>query len=91
MGVDDDIRYMALREFKSLLQNDAFDEIPKVFSDLKYEMTEMITKEDPPADDHRHLHEDHWLQIAKESEEIGYCIVKPESKWISEQPSNCFT
>ena len=85
-GVDDDIRAM-YKEFKSLLQNDAFDEIPKVFSDLKYEMTEMITKEEdillPMIIDI--FNEDHWLQIAKESEEIGYCIVKPESKWIPER------
>lgn len=31
------------------------------------------------------FNEDHWLQIAQESDEIGYCIVKPEAKWVPER------
>lgn len=75
------------QSFKTLLQNEDFEAIPKAFSDLKYEMTEMITKEEdillPMITDI--FNEDHWLQIAKEFEEIGYCIVKPEAKWVPER------
>ena len=85
-GVDDEIRSM-FKEFRTLLQNEDFDAIPKAFSDLKYEMTEMITKEEdillPMIIDI--FNEDHWLQIAQESDEIGYCIVKPEAKWVPER------
>jgi len=85
-GVDDDIRSM-FKAFKMLLQKEDFEAIPKAFSDLKYEMTEMITKEEdillPMITDI--FNEDHWLQIAKESDEIGYCIVKPEAKWVPER------
>lgn len=85
-GVDDEIRSM-FKAFKALLQNEEFETIPKAFSDLKYEMKEMITKEEdillPMITDI--FNEDHWLQIAKESEEIGYCIVKPEAKWVPER------
>ena len=70
-GVDDEIRSM-FKEFRTLLQNEDFDAIPKAFSDLKYEMTDIFN-------------EDHWLQIAQESDEIGYCIVKPEAKWVPER------
>lgn len=85
-GVDDEIRSM-FKEFRTLLQNEDFDAIPKAFSDLKYEMTEMITKEEdillPMIIDI--FNEDHWLQIAQESDEIGYCIVKSEAKWVPER------
>lgn len=38
------------------------------------------------------FNEDHWLQIAEESEEIGYCIIKPEAKWVPERSiRKCFT
>ena len=31
------------------------------------------------------LTEDDWLKISAESDEIGYCIVQPESKWQPER------
>lgn len=53
----------------------------------KREVTEMIYKEEhillPMALEK--LTEDEWLQIADQSEEVGYCLIAPEQTWIPER------
>lgn len=53
------------------------------------EATEMIFKEEnilfPMA--LSTLTEDEWIKIAAESEEIGYCLIKPVEKWIPKRVS----
>lgn len=87
-GVDDDIRDM-FKDFKQLLEQDDMDALLDKFAALKYELEEMVVKEEeiliPMVTDV--FNEDDWIKIADETEEIGYCIVKPESKWIPERKS----
>jgi len=81
-GVDDEIRAQ-FKEVRKLLEADQLDDIRETFDALKYEMTEMIIKEEeiliPMVSDS--FAEADWLEIADASEEIGYCIVRPEAKW----------
>ncbi|HHW49081.1 MAG TPA: DUF438 domain-containing protein [Clostridiaceae bacterium] len=83
-GVDDEIR-TAIREALMLLSN--YDgnrnETLEKINEAVNKVTEMISKEEnilfPMALET--LAEDEWLKIAEESDEIGYCIVKPQGKW----------
>lgn len=83
-GVDDEIR-AAIKEAKQLLQS--YDGNKQAIVDKLYyvirEVSEMIFKEEnillPMA--LQTLTEDEWLKIAKESEEIGYCLIGPAGKW----------
>lgn len=81
-GVDDEIRAQ-FKEVRKLLEADQLDGAREKFDALKYEMTEMIIKEEeiliPMVSDS--FTEADWLEIADASEEIGYCIVRPEAKW----------
>lgn len=47
----------------------------------------MVYKEDnillPLAEDN--FSEDEWITIAEESDDIGYCLVEPEGKWVPER------
>lgn len=85
-GVDDNIR-MLFKEFKQLVEEDEMDKLLDAFAELKYELEEMIVKEEeiliPMVTDV--FNEDDWIAIAEESEEMGYCIVKPEAKWVPER------
>lgn len=85
-GVDDEIREL-YKQFEKMIQQDQLTEAPEAFAALKHELMEMIVKEEdimiPMVQDI--FNEDDWLKIAEESEEIGYCIVKPEAKWIPER------
>ncbi len=79
-GVDDEIREL-IKDFRTRIENDDLDGID--FEPAKYEVEEMIVKEEEimlpmimPF-----FNEDDWISIAAESDEIGYCIVKPDKKW----------
>jgi len=83
-GVDDEIR-SAIRETLLLLSNYNGDknEVLEKINESVNKVTEMISKEEnilfPMALEQ--LAEDEWIKVAEESEEIGYCIVKPVGKW----------
>lgn len=90
-GVDDAIRAM-IKEIKEKLLAYNGDHAAKdiLMIDLERlitEVNEMIFKEEnillPMALEK--LTEDEWVKIAAESEEIGYCLVAPEEKWIPER------
>lgn len=84
-AVDDGIR-IGIKEVKQKLTQ--FDGNAKMVVDLAkrvlQEVTDMIYKEEqillPMALDK--LTEDEWLQIAAQSEDVGYCLTAPEQKWI---------
>ncbi|MDQ0049222.1 DUF438 domain-containing protein [Paenibacillus polymyxa] len=84
-GVDDGIR-AAIKEAKSLLAdyNGDREQIGKALAHIMSEVNEMIFKEEnillPMA--LSKLTEDEWLKIARESEEIGFCLTAPEREWI---------
>lgn len=84
-AVDDGIR-IGIKEVKQKLTQ--FDGHAEIVVDLAKrvlkEVTEMIYKEEhillPMALEK--LTEDEWLQIAVQSEDVGYCLIAPEKKWI---------
>lgn len=86
-GVDDNIREM-LKDTKRKLENDEADFVES-FEKTKEEILEMIFKEEeilvPLLLDT--FTEDEWLKIASDSEEIGYCLVAPETKWVPKRKS----
>lgn len=87
-AVDDGIR-LGIKEVKQKLTN--FDDNAEIIVELAQrvlkEVTEMIYKEEhillPMALEK--LTEDEWLQIADQSEEVGYCLTAPEQEWIPER------
>ncbi len=87
-GVDDGIR-AAIKDAKKLLSeyNGDRDQIGKALAHIMSEVNEMIFKEEnillPMA--LSKLTEDEWLKIARESEEIGFCLTAPEREWIPER------
>ena len=84
-GVDDEIRSL-IKSFKRLLQSDSVmsDDVRKAAKALNQKVADMIVKEErimiPMLMEV--LTEDEWLAIAEDSEEIGYCIVSPETRWV---------
>lgn len=87
-GVDDDIRDL-FKNVLSLVESDQFKQLPEAFAALKYELEEMIVKEEeillPMVMDI--FNEDDWISIAEDSDVIGYCIIRPEAKWVPERTS----
>ncbi|MGG4219091.1 DUF438 domain-containing protein [Paenibacillus jamilae] len=87
-GVDDGIR-AAIKDAKKLLTeyNGDREQIGKALAHIMSEVNEMIFKEEnillPMA--LSKLTEDEWLKIARESEEIGFCLTAPEREWIPER------
>lgn len=87
-AVDDGIR-MGIKEVKSKLTH--YDGNAQIVVDLAKrvltEITEMIYKEEhillPMALEK--LTEDEWLQIAAQSEEVGYCLIAPDQPWVPER------
>ncbi|WP_106448847.1 DUF438 domain-containing protein [Trichococcus alkaliphilus] len=81
-GVDDEIRGQ-YKKMKRLLEEGQLDALKVTFETLQQEMKEMFIKEEdillPMVSDS--FTEDDWMKIAAESDEIGYCIVHPESQW----------
>lgn len=87
-GVDDGIRMM-IKETKGKLADGSADK-ETVCLDLERiikEVNEMIFKEEnillPMALEK--LTEDEWVSIAKESDEIGFCLTAPDQEWIPER------
>jgi DUF438 domain-containing protein len=80
-GVDDEIR-AAIKEAKSKLQGDEAEAVTSI-EEAVNKVKEMIFKEEnilfPMALDT--LTEDEWLNIAEESDDIGYCLTQPAGKW----------
>lgn len=83
-GVDDEIR-QDIKDVISLL-NKADSDSKKIIKQALVSIDrvqEMIFKEEnilfPMALDT--LNEDEWLKIAKESQELGYCIYEPKREW----------
>ncbi|MGG6313347.1 DUF438 domain-containing protein [Paenibacillus macerans] len=87
-GVDDGIRMM-IKETKGKLADGSADK-ETIIMDLERiikEVNEMIFKEEhillPMALEK--LTEDEWVSIARESDEIGFCLTAPEQEWIPER------
>ncbi len=85
-GVDDEIRQF-IKDFRLIIETDQLDQAVEAFDKMKYEIEEMIVKEEEimlpmimPF-----FNEDDWLSIAAESEEIGYCMIQPEAEWQPER------
>lgn len=81
-GVDDEIRDL-YKDLRKVLEADDLDKIMPIYSEMEYEMQEMIVKEEniliPMVTET--FTEDDWITIADEMDEIGYCIVSPLAKW----------
>ncbi len=87
-GVDDEIRE-SIKDVKQRLLNYQGEKeslIDKIDQTLG-RVSEMVFKENnillPMAEDN--LTEDEWIVVAEESDELGYCLVEPEEKWIPER------
>lgn len=84
-GVDDEIRN-EIKECIALATNDNTDnkELAAKLEAAIIRVEEMISKEEnilfPMAQET--LVEDEWLKIARESEEIGYCLFEPIREWV---------
>ncbi len=80
-GVHDQIRDL-YRDFKKAL-NDGKESTLEEFQIARDEMLEMIQKEEniliPMVE--QVFHVDDWEEIASQSPDYGYCIVKPEKEW----------
>lgn len=89
-GVDDGIRSM-IKGAKALLgsYNGNKTEVGDALALIITEVNEMIFKEEnillPMALDK--LTEDEWVKIARESDEIGFCLTSPDQEWIPERAS----
>ncbi|MZQ98745.1 MAG: DUF438 domain-containing protein [Acidaminobacter sp.] len=83
-GVDDEIRAM-IKGLKALLSGpDATAvELQEAAEAMNAKILDMIFKEDSILIPMllETLTEDEWVEIALDSDEIGYCIVSPEAKW----------
>lgn len=87
-GVDDGIRSM-IKEAKKALStfNGETEQVGAALEEIIKEVNEMIFKEEnillPMALDK--LTEDEWVKIARESDEIGFCLTSPEQEWVPER------
>lgn len=87
-GVDDGIRNM-IKEAKKALSayNGDSGQITAALEEIIKEVNEMIFKEEnillPMALDK--LTEDEWVKIARESDEIGFCLTAPDQEWVPER------
>lgn len=83
-GVDDEIRVM-IKGFKALLSSpDGSVEALKASAEaMNTKILDMIFKEESILIPMllETLTEDEWVEIALDSDEIGYCIVSPEARW----------
>ena len=90
-GVDDEIRAL-IKGFKALLAGPGATaaELQEAADAMNAKILDMIFKEDSILIPMllETLTEDEWVEIALDSEEIGYCIVSPEAKW---KPSRMVT
>lgn len=81
-GVDDEIR-KDMSDLKEEMEASNYTILKDDFNNLRKRIEDMIFKEEmimlPMIQDH--LTEDDWFIIAKDSKEIGYCLVAPEKVW----------
>lgn len=89
-GVDDGIRLM-IKETKAMLSANREEpvnvQIVESLERIISEVNEMIFKEEnillPMALEK--LTEDEWVKIARESEQIGFCLTAPDQEWKPER------
>lgn len=85
-GVDDQIRDL-YKEFKKAFEIGQIQELLPVFTELEYELEEMIVKEEeimvPMIS--QVFNVDDWIKIKDETSEFGYCIVEPVGEWEVER------
>lgn len=83
-GVDDEIRNAIKTIIKMLSEAEKKEIITVKMDDTINRIIEMIYKEKnilfPLTIDY--FTEDEWIKIDQESDEIGYFLIQPESKWI---------
>ncbi len=87
-GVDDEIR-LDIKNLKEAIVTDDKETVEKTYEATFTRIDEMIFKEEEiliPMVLEKFT-EDEWLEIADDSEEIGYCLVSPEGKWVPERVS----
>lgn len=81
-GVDDEIRAAIKACRRQVMERDPG--VVSALTDLYKKISEMFFKEEnilvPMLAEL--LTEDEWLAIARESAEIGYCLVEPDGPWI---------
>lgn len=81
-GVGDEIRD-DLKAFHKMIEERNSKNITQVFIDLKKRIDDMILKEEkimlPMISEL--ITDEEWLEVAHDSEEIGYCLVYPKAKW----------
>lgn len=81
-GVDDQIRDL-YRGFKGAFEADQLAELLPLFTELEYELEEMIVKEEeimiPMIS--AVFNVDDWIKVKDESAEFGYCIIEPSQEW----------
>lgn len=82
-AVDDEIRE-DLKAFYKDIEDKNYKGLELKFIELSKRIDDMILKEEkimlPLITDL--ITEEEWLEVAYDSEEIGYCLVHPEKKWI---------
>lgn len=87
-GVDDEIR-AEIKAVKQLIIDEDREALRERAYALITRIKEMIFKEEqiliPMILDK--FTEDEWLEIADDSEEVGYCLVSPEGKWTPDRVS----
>ncbi len=89
-GVDDEIR-REIKDIKFMLKGEevSTSQLSENINNTSKKIIEMIFKEEnimlPMLLDT--LTEDEWIKIAEDSDEIGYCIVSPDKKWVPERNS----
>lgn len=88
-GVDDEIRD-DLKEFHKKLESGEKEGLKESYLQLSKRIEDMILKEEkimlPLVIDL--ITEEEWLEVAYDSEEIGYCLVHPTKKWIPKSMKN---
>ena len=85
-GVDDEIREL-YKGFKAAFEANKIEELLPLFTELEYELEEMIVKEEeiiiPMISDVFNV--DDWIKVKDETAEFGYCIVEPLQEWEVER------
>nr|WP_232238723.1 DUF438 domain-containing protein [Paenibacillus forsythiae] len=90
-GEDDSIRSM-IKNARAMLMpyRGCKAEVGEALSRIILEINQMICKEEQvllPAALEK-LTEEEWLEIAKKSAEIGYCLSVPEEEWVPEHKTD---
>lgn len=88
-GIHDQIRDQA-KAFQAAVQAGDVDAIKEAYSELEKNMRSMFYKEEnilyPTA--LKMLSDAEWLAIREQSDEIGYCLIRPGDAWQPEVPES---